>query len=288
MDHTAVVQLFHAPSGGREANDSNNAVREAVIVDLINGGRADPAYNTLRAELGLWLAAKRAELGLEPDAPASALRRGGRSYNWDLDLTLGPVTLKVEFKYGATSVASLPEFFNPAANKNFHQGESYARYFYEHTLPQVCAIYTIPLTMSLEDYLARVHGTSKAPALFGALYEAEKTGTAAQKAQKKALVDGSIAAWLRLVKDKTDLAAITAAFQASQGGKHFLLCSNGKFFSDRIEPEELVVTSVTGVRLEKYLELQSSKPGTGFAMLLRWKNHAGILYPAWQISMWRD
>lgn len=147
------------------------------------------------------------------------------------------MTLKVEFKYGATSVASLPEFFNPAANKNFHQGESYARYFYEHTLPQVCAIYTIPLTMSLEDYLARVHGTSKAPALFGALYEAEKTGTAAQKAQKKALVDGSIAAWLRLVKDKTDLAAITAAFQASQGGKHFLLCSNGKFFSDRIEPD---------------------------------------------------
>lgn len=288
MDHRAVVQLFHAPAGGREANDANNAVREATVVGLINGTVTDPAYDALRAELGLWLAAKRAELGLPPDAPASAVRRGGRAYNWDLDLTLGPVTLKVEFKYGATSVASLPEFFNPAANKNFHQDESYARYFYEHTLPQVCAIYSVPLTMSVDDYLARVHGTSKAPALFGALYECEKSGTAAQKAQKKALVDGSIAAWLRLVKDKTDLAAITAAFQTSQAGKHFLLCSNGKFFSDRIEPEELVVTSVIGVRLEKYLELQSSKPGTGFSMLLRWKNHAGILYPAWQISMWRD
>lgn len=287
MDHRAVVQLFHAPAGGREANDANNAVREAAIIDLINGGRPDHAYDLLRAELQLWLAGKRAELGLPPEVTASAVRRGGRSYNWDFDLILGAVTLKVEFKYGAISVASLPEFFNPAANKNFHQGESYARYFYEHTLPQVCAIYDVPLTMSVDDYLARVHGTSTAPALFGSLYEAEKTGTAAQKAYKKELVDESIAAWLHLVKDKTDLAAITTAFQTSQTGKQFLLCSNGKFFSDRIEPEELVVTAVRGVRLGKYLELQSSRPNTGFSLLLRWKNHAGILYPAWQISMWR-
>ena len=48
------------------------------------------------------------------------------------------------------------------------------------------------------------------------------------------------------------------------------------------------MTGVTGVRLDKYLELSSAKAGTGFALLLRWKNHAGILYPAWQISMWRD
>jgi hypothetical protein len=282
------VKLFYAPSGGREANDANNTAREKVIVGMINGTLTDPIYEPLRVELDLWLAAKRAELGLPPDAPASAVRRGGRRYNWDLDLTLGPLTLKVEFKYGSTSVASLPEFFNPAANKDFHHGESYARFFFQNALPHVCAIYGVPLTMSADEYVARVHGTSKKPALFSALYDAEKAGTAAQKAQKKQLVDESIEAWLRQVKDKTDLDAISAAFQTSQGGKHFLLCSNGKFFSDRIEPEELIVTGVTGVRLDKYLELSSARPGTGFALLLRWKNHAGILYPAWQISMWRD
>lgn len=288
MDHAAAAQLFYAAGGGREANDANNKTREAVIVGIINGTLVDPAYDALRAEMGLWLAQKRLELGLPPEASASAVARGGRRYNWDFDLTLGGILLKVEFKYGSTSVASLPEFFNPAANKDFHHGASYARFFFEQTLPQVCAIYGVPVSMSAEEYVARVHGTSKKPALFKALYEAEQLGTAAQKAQKKALVDHSIEQWLRLVKDQTDLDAITAAFQASQGGKHFLLCSNGKFFSDRIEPEELVVTGVTGVRLDKYLELQSSKAGTGFALLLRWKNHAGILYPAWQISMWRD
>lgn len=288
MDHAAAAQLFYGAGVNREANDANNAVREATMVGLINGTLTDPAYDALRAELALWLATKRTELGLPPDAPASAVRRGGRKYNWDFDLTLGGIVLKVEFKYGSTSVASLPEFFNPAANKDFHHGESYARFFFEHTLPQVCAIYGVPITMSAGEYVTRVHGTSKKPPLFSALYEAERLGTAAQKAHKKALVDHSIETWLRLVKDKTDLDAITAAFQTSQGGKHFLLCSNGKFFSDRIEPEELIVTGVTGVRLDKYLELSSARPGTGFALLLRWKNHAGILYPAWQISMWRD
>lgn len=288
MEHAAAVLLFHAPAGGRGANDANNKIREKVIVGMINGTLVDPAYDSLRTELGRWVAAKCAELDLPPGTPVSAVARGGRKYNWDFDLTLGPITLKVEFKYGATSVASLPEFFNPAANKNFHHGASYARFFFEHTLPQVCAIYGIPISMTADEYVARVHGTSKKPALFKALYEAEQLGTAEQKAQKKAVVDYSIEQWLRLVKDETDLDAITAAFQASQGGKHFLLCRNGQFFSDRIEPEELIVTSVTGVRLDKYLELQSSKPGTGFALLLRWKNHAGILYPAWQISMWRD
>ena len=125
------VKLFYAPSGGREANDANNTAREKVIVGMINGTLTDPIYEPLRVELDLWLAAKRAELGLPPDAPASAVRRGGRRYNWDLDLTLGPLTLKVEFKYGSTSVASLPEFFNPAANKDFHHGESYARFFFD-------------------------------------------------------------------------------------------------------------------------------------------------------------
>jgi len=288
MDHTAAAQLFYAPVGGREANDSNNKTREKVIVGLINGTLTDPAYDALKVGLYAWLDSKRAELGLPPDAHASAVGRGGRKYNWDFDLSLGPVTLKVEFKYGAEGVASLPEFFNPAANKNFHDGESYARFFYRSYLARVCAIYGVPLTMSEDDYVARVHGTSKKPALFSALYEAERLGTPEQKTLKKGIVDDSIEAWLRLVKDKTDLATITAAFQASQGGKHFLLCRGGAFFSDRIEPEELVVNSVIGVRLDKYLLLQSARPGTGFAMLLRWKNHAGILYPAWQISMWRD
>jgi hypothetical protein len=141
--------------------------------------------------------------------------------------------------------------------------------------------------MTEAEYVARVHGTSKAPPLFNALYNAEANGTGEQKKEKKALVDASIAAWLTEVKDKTDIQAITEAFQSSQAGKEFLLYKDGTFYSDRIAAEELIITGVKEVRLGKYLVLQSASPGTTHEMLLRWKNHAGILYPAWQISMKR-
>ena len=285
----ANILLFNAPVGGREANDANNKKREHTILAILNNDPrvAGAEWDGLRGGLLAWVTAKKAEIGLPPETPHSARQRGGRRYNWDFDLRLGEHTLKCEFKFGATSVDSLPEFFNPAANYDFHGGESYARFFFANYLPRVCAIYGVAHTMTEDDYARRVHGTSKVPALFKGLYDAETSGTAEQKAQKKVIADESIAAWLERVKEKTNIATITAAFQASQTGKHFLLCSEGQFYSDKIQPEELIITSVIGVRLGKYLVLQSAKPGTTHEMLLRWKNHAGILYPAWQISMKR-
>ena len=288
MDPAKTLIAFNAPVGGLAANDANNALREHTVVSLINNSQiySDPAFDPLKTALNIWLLAKKAELGFGPDAPVRAVKRGGRRYNWDFDLIIGDKTIKVEFKYGATSVESLPEFYNPAANKDFHQGEFFANFFYNDRLAQACAIYGVPLDMTEKEYFAKVHGTSK-KFLFAALYEAEKNGTEQQKADKKLLADQSIAAWLEQVKDKTDISAITQSFKDSQEGKHFMLYKDGQFYSDKIHPEELIITSVVTVRRGKYLVLQSAKAGTTHEMLLRWKNHAGILYPAWQISMKR-
>ena len=285
----ADLALFNAPAGGRSANDANNKKREHMILAILNNDPrvAGAEWDGLRDRLNAWVAVKKTELGLPPEAPHRAIRRAGRRYNWDFDLQVAEHTLKCEFKFGATSVDSLPEFFNPAANYDFHEGDHYARFFYRNYLQRVCDIYGVPLTLSEDEYWRKVHGTSKALRLFQALYNAETNGTAEQKAQKKVIVDESIKAWLEAVKDKTNIATITAAFQASQTGKRFLLCSANEFCSDQIHPEELVITGVIGVRLGKYLVLQSAKEGTTHEMLLRWKNHAGILYPAWQISMKR-
>ncbi len=282
--------LFTAPTGGREENDANNKAREKIIVDILNRAAytEDPAFGPLITALYAWLSVKKYELmTTDPFPPIKAVLKAGRHYNWDFDLHIGDRLLKMEWKFGATSVDSLPEFYNPAANKDFHQEESYAQFFYRNYLPQVCAIYGVTHTMTEADYVSRVHGTSKTPPLFKALYDAEANGTSEQKKEKKVLVDASIADWLEMVKDKTDIQAITQAFLTSQLDKQFLLYKNGTFYSDRILREELIITGVKGVRLGKYLVLQSAVPGTTHEMLLRWKNHAGILYPAWQISMKR-
>jgi hypothetical protein len=88
--------------------------------------------------------------------------------------------------------------------------------------------------------------------------------------------------------ESTNLAAITAEFQRSQENKWFLLYEAGVFRHDQIKPEELIASSVAGIRNGNKLVIQSAAPGTRHEMLLRWKNHLGILYPAWQIDMKRS
>ena len=291
----ANVSLFTAPlSGaehrGREANDANNKMREQMVVALLNCSPQveDPAFDSLRGHTEAYVFKLKNEYEISEDAPVRATLMAGRRHNYDISLKIGPKTFEVEFKYGASSVKDLPEFFNPAANKDYHQGESYARFFYRTALAQVCSIYGLDLAtypMTEDEYATKVHGTSKKPALFKALYDAEKAGTEEQKAAKKKIVDESIEEWLNQVKDKTDIAAISVGLKNSQTMKKFLLCKDGVFYSDSIPADALELTGALSVRKGKYLVLETKMPGTSVEMLLRWKNHAGILYPAWQISM---
>jgi hypothetical protein len=89
------------------------------------------------------------------------------------------------------------------------------------------------------------------------------------------------------VKDSTKLDVLTAEFMRSQSGKRFLIFSDGKFHHDQISDAELTAKSVVGVRNGNLLVIQSEEPRTTHEMLLRWKNHLGVLFPAWQISMKR-
>ena len=289
MNPAEVIALFSNVVGGRDANNMNNTIREHTVISIINNAASvqDPVFNDLRAAITGWITNFKISKNIPQATEFRAVQRGGRRFNYDFDLILDQQSFKIEWKFGGKSVDSLPEFFNPAANKRYHGDESYARFFYRNYLRQVCDIYGIVETMSEEDYIARVHGTSRMPALFNALYRAEVNGTDEQKATKKQLVDQSIAEWLESVKDMTMIDTITADFKSSQSGKIFMIYSNGQIYRDEIEDSELTITSCAGVRLGKYLLLQSKKPGTTYEMLLRWKNHAGILYPAWQISMKR-
>lgn len=288
---------------GRASNDSNNKVREQLLSELltdsVSGFLADPTYGPawtkLRAD---WLGAltslaERCAVG--PFSTVSVKQAGGRGMNYDFAASFmtagGPVIIKVEFKYGGRRVDALPQFFNAGANKPFHP-TAYAAYFYEHYLDRVMALYELnpELKPTLADYLKFVYQNEyKKLPLFQALYDAEAAEAGSERPKykaKAALVHESIRAYLAAVADATDLAALTAEFQRSQTDKHYLLYSDGEFHYDAIRPEELVAASVVGVRGDSLI-IQSGCATTQHAMLLRWKNHNGILFPAWQISMIR-
>jgi len=295
----ANVLLFTAaPVGGREANDANNNVREHMILEFLNHNPAIPFNDPVHGPAWRQLVNNLYETidklyGLGTSTDMRAIHRGGRRCNWDYDLIIRELNEKLELKVGhGTHIDNLTEFFNPAANYDFHNGASYAGYYYDNYLQRVLAIYPPPAGFQMptrELYIQKVHGTSRRPPLFAHLYTAEVNGTVEQKQAKKALVDESITNWLNQQLPATNITMLTEAFQRSQGGKTFLLYDRDVqgFYADKISNEELTVQSVVGIRNGNILVLQSAIPGTTIHMLLRWKNHAGILYPAWQISMRR-
>lgn len=217
--------------------------------------------------------------------------KGGRGHNYDFQVVYsGPVTteLHVEFKFGGTSVDTLPEFFNPAADKPFHS-EMYARFFYRNYLPRIIALYSLTVGITEEAYLKEIHKNSSRSPFFVALKEAEVANGIGGLLylQKSAIAAESITAFLEAQKGSTNLALLTAEFQRSQANKHFLIYNAGKFYHDSIKSTELVAASVAGIRNGNLLVIQSAEPGTKHEMLLRWKNHLGVLLPAWQIRMCR-
>jgi hypothetical protein len=71
-----------------------------------------------------------------------------------------------------------------------------------------------------------------------------------------------------------------------QAQKTFILWDCNDFRSDRIHEDELTITNVEKIKNNNTIVV-ASKAGTKHNLLLRWKNHMGILYPAWQISLQR-
>jgi hypothetical protein len=224
-------------------------------------------------------------------------QKGGRGFNYDFIMTYKTSKgekeheVHVEFKYGGTSVDSLPEFFNPAADKPFH-AELYASYYYKTTLQQVAALYGITVPLPSEaDYVKHVHKNKPSLPFLIALNAAERfdadRSAASKYAQKRALVAASIKGYLEASVDSTNFTHIQTELQRSQGKKRYLVYSSTTFHHDCLDAEELELEHTAYIKNGNTLVIQTKKPGTSIAMLLRWKNHLGVLFPAWQISMIR-
>lgn len=292
---------------GRAANDANNSIREQALTLLLSPNTSqylnDSEFGGEWRDLSeKWMKAIET-VAIRNSIPNVHTRRimrtGGRRFNNDWTLTFSfldgrglPQERKVplELKFGGTRISMLPEIFSPAADKPFHDDQPYAEYFWEQYLPKIREVYPECLVYPpyLEAYRATVYQNNydRHP-FYRALYQVESTGTVEQKQAKAALVQESIQNWLYRVKDKTNLAAITSEFRRSQTNKEFLIYDGTQFHHDSISQDELTATEVLGVRNGNILMIQSADPNTRYDMLLRWKNHLGILYPAWQISMKR-
>lgn len=304
-----ILLFTKSPKGsGRDANDSSNKIREKILLETLLGKTEqftnDPVHK--EAWVNFISATKDAVndlakyLNINSYEKIDVESKGGRSANYDLLLTFyiqnqEPVKVPLEFKFNSTCVKDIPEWFNPAANKDFHN-ICYAEFYYDNYLTQLRDIYKIKVPLpSKEDYVKYIHSDTPKGEFLIALDVADRLDSPTRKIKSTHgpclelaadLAKKSITAFLNNVKDKTKLDTITKEFQRSQDDKVFLLYCSGKFYLDSIKPSELIAKSVVGIRNDNILVIQTAE-NTQHEMLLRWKNHNGILHPAWQISMKR-
>jgi hypothetical protein len=254
----------------------------------------------------------------EPYASYRIEKKGGRKFNYDGVVMFynegGEVVAsrKIEFKYGATNVNSVPQFLSLTTKKYQHMfreetataaatatsiaSQSYEVFWYHEYLDKYIACDpqleksqpSPPSKPSLEEYLRCIQNTNYGVNPF---FEHLKKCENNFKKEKAAVVNKSISEYLSLFGSKIDLGIFTQKIRESQTDKTFILWGKNmkdmKCHIDAILPEEMEDIQFRSIKNKNTIVLESSVTKTTYNLLLRWRNHKGILNPAWQISMKR-
>jgi hypothetical protein len=284
--HLDDIELFFSV-GSRGSNDANNKRREEILVSLYNlpdEYRTHPKWVLMSDKWRTFLST----LCTECYDDVRVVKKGGRKENHDfiiLYLHNGAVvhSVKAEFKHNAASISRIPQYLSMAENKGY-LATSYARFYYTHTLDKVCALRGGIPKPDIDTYMKCVYSDNyDKHEMFRTLYDLDNTDPS--DVQSK-LVDESIAAYLKENKHTLNMKMLTEDIRQRQTGKVFILWDLKAFHSDIIRDDEMEIVSTAGVKNGNVL-VAVSKAGTLHNMLLRWKNHKGVLFPAWQISLSR-
>lgn len=279
----------------RSGNDAANKIRENVLKHMCSPPKE---YLEHPQHGAAWLNVKAAwddallriasETTVPPYTRTAIEMKGGRSYNYDADLRYFHesdcvATRKIEFKYGGTNIAELPQFLSLQAKFNMFP-ETYDKFWYMNYLDKYieCDPDITQPKPSLDLYLKFVTGTKYTiDPFFQQLKEREHI---AQK-EKNNVVNESIREYLTRYAKDINIPLFSEKVRASQENKIYLLWSQGKFHVDRMPVEDMTNMRFNSIKNGNVLELKSGS--TLYGLLLRWRNHKGILNPAWQISLKR-
>jgi len=282
MSH--IIEAF-LPSGGRAKNDANNRAREDALLELTRDDITECA--TLKQDLHLALASlcpfdfSRYEL----------TKKAGRGHSYDFDLAfyscdsggeLLRCVIKLEFKYGSTSVEKLPQFYQ----KNTAWGITpvlYHDFFYDGPYLDEIRLHCpdAPEKPDKETYMRHIMKTTySCHPFFQYLYDNE----AIKQKDKNTVVKRSIRDFLAAYGSQIDVAAVANTFRSTQADKQYLLY-DPKSKAFLCQSCDFLGGELTFVHVKKNNVIVLTNGAYEFQLLLRWKNHQGILNPAWQVSV---
>jgi hypothetical protein len=278
-------------TSSRGKNDATNKMRESILPIL----SVPPAEYLEHPEYGLqWLSCSNAwNTALHEIATKKGIAytntciqlKGGRTFNYDADLSYYNETglldtVKIEFKKGGNSIVKLPQFLSLQVKCGLFP-ETYDKFYYDNYIDKyiACDAEITELKPDLALYLKCVSVINYDILPFFSQLKAREPFF---KKEKFRVVNESITDYLNQYGTQLNLLAFSEKIRQTQTDKIFMLWSNERFYIDMISDTEMSGMSVNSIKNGNVMEVKSG--GSIYNLLLRWRNHKGILNPAWQIS----
>jgi hypothetical protein len=285
----------------RANNDAANKIREKILASLHN---IPPEYledvnygnkwQLLKQEWDIVIAklAQNSKLAQNNkndtninDTTVKINIKGGRTYNYDIDLDYYMndtiiSTVKLEFKYGGTRIDQLPQFLSLQTKYDLFP-KTYDEFYYEQYIDSYinCDQSITEPKPPIYEYKKLVTSIKCPNPFFQQLKERDQHF----KKEKAAIVNRSITDYLTQYSHTINLEKIYEKIKSSQSDKTYLLWSNNTFHLDTLKYSDVMDFEYHGIKNGNILQIKSNN--IMYQMLLRWRNHKGILNPAWQISM---
>lgn len=268
-------------------NDANNRLREDVLVML----QHPPEDYFLDDEFGQdwvtmsskWTSFLKTLTSVDHDE--IEVKKIANLKSYDLEIQYKKENQVVhsvmgEFKHNTKSISKLPQYYS-APEKKGYIPVRYSEFFYDNYLDKICEVTNIQ-KIEKDVYMKHISQPNySAHPFFQSLKESEKT----HYKEKQIYVRQSIQDYLEKYANDFSL-EMFAKDISSQQKKTFLLWNCKDFYADTILSEELQLERIEKIQNKNTIVI-SSKAGTNHKLLLRWRNHLGVLYPAWQISLER-
>jgi hypothetical protein len=288
----AHIQLFK-PTAVRANNDMNNKLREAFFLACRMPGNEtifeDPAYGSDCIDLREKFETKLKQLD-EYDSYAIK-QMAGRKYNYDFLLELEKSgekkEIKLEFKFNAKSISAIPQFIQKNTTWELFDVKYHDHFYDGPYLTEILSLNdgTIPVPVPVppkEEYMKHIMKTNyDCHPFFQYLKETEETN----KGQKHTIVKRSIADYLAQYAHTIHIDVFKATIIETQSNKEYLLYDpkTCQFHLDRMDMTD--VDSLKFDRIERKNTIVLKTEKNEYHLLLRWKNHQGILNSAWQVSV---
>ena len=278
-------------TSSRGGNDATNKMRESIL-PILSG---PPTEYLAHPDYGQqWLLCSNAwntalhEIAEQKGIKYNTTRvhlKGGRTFNYDADLSYYNEselidTVKIEFKKGGNSIVKLPQFLSLQVKCGLFP-ETYDKFYYEKYIDKYIACDT-EITEPKPDLALYLKCVSVINYNILPFFSQLKAREPFFKKEKFQVVNESITDYLNQYGAQLDLLAFVEKIRRTQTDKIYMLWSDERFYIDKILDNEMACMNEISIKNGNVIEVKSG--ASIYNLLLRWRNHKGILNPAWQIS----